>query len=111
MPNDGFRNRMKTFHSWKKWDHLPLLDFGIASESAWIFSAASKYFIVRRRLFFFFPTTKHPKVRRLAFDRAQVLEWVLRNNCNCYLVLFLHILDKFDYPKVRPFFEVPRKHV
>ena len=39
------------------------------------FSAASKYFIVRRRLFF--PTTKHPKVTRLAFDRAQLLEWVL----------------------------------
>ena len=37
-----------------------------------------------------FPTTKYPKQTRLAFDRAQVLEWVLRNNCNFYLVFFLH---------------------
>ena len=28
---------------------------------------------------------------KLAFDRAQVLEWVLLNNCNCYLVFFLHL--------------------
>ena len=28
---------------------------------------------------------------RLAFDRAQVLEWVLCSNCNClYSVFFLH---------------------
>ena len=36
----------------------------------------------------FFPTTKHPKVTKLAFDHAQVLEWVLCNNCNCFLVSF-----------------------
>ena len=39
----------------------------------------------------FFPTTKHPKAARLAFDRAQVLKWALSNNCNSYLaVFFLH---------------------
>ena len=38
----------------------------------------------------FLPTTKHLKVTRLAFDHAEVLEWVLCNNCNCYLVFFLH---------------------
>ena len=32
--------------------------------------------------FFFLSKTKHPKVTRLAFDRAQVLEWVSHNNCN-----------------------------
>ena len=63
-----------------------------------VFSAASKYLIVRRRLFFFLPITKHPKVTRLAFDRAQVLEWILRNNCNCYLVFFFSFLKNFDYP-------------
>ena len=49
------------------------LIFWFASAPAWIFSATSRYFIVRRRLFFF-PTTKHPKVTRLAFDRSQVLD-------------------------------------
>ena len=38
----------------------------------------------------FLPTTKNPKVTSLVFDRAQELEWVLRNNCNFYLVFFLH---------------------
>ena len=38
----------------------------------------------------FFSTTKHSKVTRMAFDCAQVLEWVLRNHCNCYLIFFLH---------------------
>ena len=38
----------------------------------------------------FLPTTKYPKVTRLAFDSVQVLEWVLLSNCNCYLVFFLH---------------------
>ena len=32
----------------------------------------------------------HLKVTRLAFNRAQVLEWVSRINCNCYLVFFPH---------------------
>ena len=31
------------------------------------------------------------QVTRLAFDRSQVLEWVLCSNCNClYSVFFLH---------------------
>ena len=33
---------------------------------------------------------KHPKVTRLPFDCAQVLEWVLHNNCNCYFAFFLY---------------------
>ena len=49
----------------------------------------------------FFPTTQHPKV---TFDRAQVLEWVLRNNCNWFF--FSSFLDSFDYPKLCPSFEV-----
>ena len=40
-------------------------------------SAVSKYFIIHHQLFF--PTMKYQKVTRLAFDRAQVLEWVLCN--------------------------------
>ena len=43
---------------------------------------------------FFFPTTKHPNVTRLAFDRAQV------NNMGKVLC------KNFDYPKIRLFFEV-----
>ena len=66
------------------------LKFWFASAPAWIFSAASKYFVSRHRLSVF-PTKKHPKVTRLAFARAQVLEWVLCSNCNClYSVFFLH---------------------
>ena len=68
------------------------------------FSSAPKYFIVRCSLFI--PTMKHPKVTRLASDCAQVLEWVLRNNCNHYSVFFLTFLDNFDYPKICTFFEV-----
>ena len=48
------------------------------------FSTAPKSFIIRRRLLIF-----TMKVPRFAFGCAQVLEWVLRNNCNCYLVFFL----------------------
>ena len=42
----------------------------------------------------FFPTTKHPNMTRLAFDRAQVnnMDKVLCNN--------------FDYPKICLFFEI-----
>ena len=45
-------------------------------------SAHMDFFLPRQNLSSFvadcyFPTTKHPKVTRLAFDRAQVLEWVL----------------------------------
>ena len=42
----------------------------------------------------FFPTTKHPNMTRLEFNRAQVnnMSKVLRNN--------------FDYPKICLFFEV-----
>ena len=58
----------------------------LASASAWIFSATSKYFIIHHRLFL--STTKHPKVSRLAFDHAQVLEWVLRNNCNLSMTIW-----------------------
>ena len=56
-------------------------------------------------------TFHRSKVTRLAFDRAHllVLEWVLRNNCNCYLVLSLHfwtILTTVTvHPKICPFFE------
>ena len=42
----------------------------------------------------FFPTTKHPIVTRLAFDRAQV------NNMGKVLC------NNFDYPKICLFFEV-----
>ena len=45
------------------------------------------------------------KATRLVFDRAQVLEWVLRSNFNRYLFSSL-FLDNFDYPKICPFFEV-----
>ena len=57
----------------------------------------------------FFSTSKHQKLTGLAFDRAQVLEWVLHNNCNCYFFIlspFLENLGLIDYPKICPFFEV-----
>ena len=58
----------------------------------------------------FFSNNEAPesnKIIRLAFDRAQVLKWVLRNNCNLILFGFLSpFLDNFDYPKICPFFEV-----
>ena len=36
---------------------------------------------------------------RLAFDHVQVLEWVLRNNCSCYLVFFLHFWTILTIPR------------
>ena len=60
-----------------------------------------------------FPTSKHPKVTRLAFDCAQVLKWVLRNNCNCYLAFFLYfwtILTIRRYARpLKLWYEVPSK--
>ena len=58
-------------------------------------SARTVFFLPRQNISSFvtdcfLPTTKYPKVTRLTFNRAQVLKWVLINNCNCYLVFFLH---------------------
>ena len=54
----------------------------------------------------FFATMKYPKVRRLAFDRVQELEWVLWNNCNCYLNLFLHFSTILAIRRYARFLEV-----
>ena len=66
--------------------------------------------MVHRSSQIFFSNNEAPesnKIIRLAFDRAQVLKWVLRNNCNLILFGFLSpFLDNFDYPKICPFFEV-----
>ena len=59
---------------------------------AWIFSSASSIssFVADC----FFPTTKHPNMTRLAFNRAQV------NNMGKVLC------NNFDYLKICLFFEV-----
>ena len=60
------------------WKHLTFklgrwkLIFWFAWAPAWIFSSASKVFHRSSQIGFFFPTTKHPNLTRLAFDRAQV---------------------------------------